>query len=213
MLAVIISLAVVALVLFASETLWRNKKMRGEEISRKLVHIIVGCFIASWGFYLTSTQIQFMSVLMLIGVLLSQKFHILHGIHAVKRRTLGEPLFAVAIFFCASLSTQPWIYFASILSLSVSDGLAAVLGTSFGRKNSYNVFGFRKSVVGTTVFFISSLIIMIAFYQLSNLAVDSQLCLLVTALIATGIENFSNFGTDNLTVPLFVMFSLESIVI
>jgi phytol kinase len=82
------------------------------------------------------------------------------------------------------------------------DGLAALIGQRFG-KYPYTLWGVQKSWEGSLtmaiVSFIVSSSILVSVY--GNIW-QSWLISAIVALLAAGLEAFSKFGIDNLTVPL-----------
>lgn len=205
-----VSVFIVFVLLCISEGLWRAKLLRGER-GRKLVHITVGSFVAFWPFFMSFRHIQVLSAAFLIAVLLSKKFHIFHAIHAVRRRTWGEIIFAVCIGVVSSVTTSKWIFTAAVLHMSLADGLAAIIGITYGKKNRYYVFGQQKSVAGSATFLVISVAIVLVFIAQSPDGFQSMTFPFVAVCLpfmATILENLSILGTDNITVPLLVALTL-----
>lgn len=204
----ILAVVIVFIILVLAEYLSRYKGLHSE-LSRKLVHIAVGAFVAFWPFFLSWRQIQLLSLAFLAVILLSIKFNIFQAIHAVKRNVAGEVLFAISIGILALISTTPWVFTAAMLFLSVADGMAAVVGVLWGDDNTYKVFGHKKSIAGSLAFFFSGLSIMLL-YTVFGHAPYSALTLLGLPIIATVAENVAVQGTDNLVIPLLVGLVLTS---
>jgi phytol kinase len=203
-------LAVVSvfLVLVFAEYLSRYKGVHSE-LTRKLVHILVGIFVAFWPFFLSWQQIQFLSLAFLIVVGISIKLNIFRSIHAVQRNAVGEVLFALVIGILAFIVTDKWIFAAAMLHLSLADGLAAVVGLGWGEHNTYKILGHTKSVAGSVAFFICSMLIMIVYVAFSK-ATGNAVDLLWLPVAATVAENIAVQGTDNLVIPLLVGLVLTS---
>ncbi len=204
----IAAIAVVFLILIFAEYLSRYKGVHSE-LTRKIVHVLVGMFVAFWPFFLSWRQIQVLAVLFLVAVLVSIKLNIFNSIHAVSRNTMGEVLFALVIGLLGFISSDPWIFAAAMLHLSLADGLAAVVGLAYGGHNSYHILGRTKSLAGSLAFFFTSLVIMIWYVSFSGTD-PSVVSLLWLPLMATIAENLSGQGTDNLVIPLLVAFVLSS---
>lgn len=203
MIALIVSVLVVFLVLLASEAWWRRSGIHGE-FSRKFVHITVGSFVAFWPYFLTPTHIKILSVAFLAGVIVSKYLGIFQAIHSVQRPTLGEAWFAIVVGALAfTIPEHPHIYTAALLVMSLADGLAAVVGTRYGNSGKYTVFGYTKSVIGTSTFFVVTCLILVAYAAMTDGALPLA-ALVPLALIATALENFAVNGYDNLFVPLVV---------
>jgi phytol kinase len=87
------------------------------------------------------------------------------------------------------------------------DGLATIAGQRLKSK-AYSVFGQRKTVAGTAAAILSSIGIIAGLAAFSDVAFtisSFSLGLLVFPLIAALAENFSPYGSDNLTIPLAVL--------
>lgn len=199
---------VVFVILALAEYLSRYKGVHSE-LTRKLVHIFVGIFVAFWPFFLSWGQIEALSIMFLAGVLFSVKFNVFNSIHAVSRNATGEVLFAAVIGILAFISSSEWVFAAAMLHLSLADGLAAVVGLAYGEKNSYRIMGRTKSLAGSLAFFVASLAIMIWYVSFSGSSA-SFVTLLWLPLVATAAENISGEGTDNLVVPLLIALVLTS---
>lgn len=195
-------------ILVFAEYLSRSRQIHAE-LTRKLVHVAVGTFVAFWPFFLSWRQIQLLSLAFFVVISLSIKFNIFRSIHAVKRSMTGELLFAIVIGLLATISSSPWVFMAAMLHLSVADGLAAVIGLGWGHKNGYKVFGRMKSIAGSSAFLVTSFCIL-ALYGLFSGSATSVLTLLWLPFIATLAENLAVRGTDNLVMPLLIALVLSS---
>lgn len=82
------------------------------------------------------------------------------------------------------------------------DGLAALVGQRFGR-HPYTLWDMKKSWEGSLAmaaisYVISSLIL----FSVQGALWQTWVIAFAIALVATGLEAFSKYGIDNLTVPL-----------
>jgi len=204
----IVAVAVVFLILAFSEYLSRYRGVHSE-LTRKIVHILVGIFVAFWPFFLSWRQIQTLSLLFLVAVLISLKLNIFSSVHGINRRSMGEVLFAVVIGVLAFIVTSKWVFAAAMLHLSIADGLAAVVGLAYGERNSYRIMGRTKSLAGSLAFFVASVAIMVWYVSFSG-ADASAVTVLWLPVVATFAENISGEGTDNLVIPLLVALVLTS---
>lgn len=204
----ILVVLVTFVILVAAEYLSRAKQIHAE-LTRKMVHVAVGTFVAFWPFFLTWRQIQLLSLAFFIVLCVSIKLNIFRSIHAVRRGITGELLFAVAIGLLALISTNEWIFMAAMLHLSIADGLAALIGVGWGDNNSYKVWGKTKSIVGSSAFLISSFCILAA-YGIFAHSSTSFLTIVWLPFIATATENLAVQGTDNLVMPMLIAAVLTS---
>ena len=198
---------VVLLILIFAEFLSR----RGvhSELTRKIVHMLVGTFVAFWPFFLSWHQIQLMSAAFLATVLISLKLSIFGSIHGVNRHTMGEVLFAIVIGVLAFIVSNKYIFAVAMLHLSLADGFAAIFGLAYGEGSTYKIMGRTKSLVGSLAFFFTSLLIMIWYAAFSHNTYGA-VTLIWLPLLSTVAENVSGEGTDNMVVPLLVALVLSS---
>jgi phytol kinase len=204
---ILITLITIFIVLCLNELYWR-KRNKHNELNRKLVHILIGTFSAFWPFFLPFQTIKYLSLAYLGVVIISKHFSLFKSIHQVERHTLGEVFFAISVGLLAFITNNKWLYATSLLQMSLADGLAAVLGTKYGKSNQYKINGSTKSIIGTLTFFVTSLGLLIVFHLLGHLTF-SYFYLLLVSLIATIIENISIQGLDNLLVPLIVLILIK----
>jgi phytol kinase len=198
------TLAIIVVAVFAliavSEILWRNRDI-DPEYTRKFIHISVGTFVAFWPLFLTRNEIITLS-----GAL-SSYFKVFTAIHSVQRPTWGEVFFALSVGVLAYVAQSGWIYLAALLHMSLADGLAAIIGTKFGRRTRYYIFGHPKSAVGTVAFIVVSAVIFAGFFKFTPN--PFTLWFIPITLTAAVIENIAVRGLDNLLVPLLVAVSLN----
>ena len=192
---------VVFVLVLSGELLWRHKKVH-PEYTRKFVHISVGTFVAFWPLFLTPLQIALLSLAFVAVVGVSYVFGIFKAIHSVQRPTWGEVFFALSVGVLAYVANNGWIYTAALLHMGLADGLAAVVGTKFGKSTQYTVLGHRKSAAGTLSFIAVSAIICAGFFAVTLHAFSWWIIPMI--LGAAALENLAIQGLDNVAVPLFV---------
>ncbi len=202
MLEIALAVVPVALLLVLSEILWRARLLRGEP-ARKLLHIIIGSYVACWLYFLTFREIELLSLAMLVGVTISHKYHIFHAITDVKRKTWGDIFYAVGLSVTAIVAREPWIFAIAVLHMSIADGMAALVGTQFGKANRYKVLGSTKSVVGTLTFMVVSFGLFVLFNHYHPSAIILPVMLSMPVFLALT-ENVGVAGTDNILIPLLV---------
>jgi len=198
--AFIVSVLLVFIILMASELWWRHQQPHGE-FTRKFVHVSVGSFVAFWPYFLTSTEIMLLSFGFLVATALSKYLNIFRAIHSVQRPTWGEFWFALVVGLLAINLKHPHIYTAALLEMSLADGLAAVVGTRYGNRHRYAVFGSPKSLV-------VSCLILTGYCVMTPHIMTPALLVLSVSTLATVLENISVQGLDNLVIPLFVAAAL-----
>lgn len=94
------------------------------------------------------------------------------------------------------------IVISSVLMMGFGDGLAALIGSRFGR-HGYSFIGGKKSLEGTLTMLAVSLTILLVVYPEGPWYVS-----LLVAIFATLLENITPLGFDNITVPLISAFAL-----
>lgn len=198
---VILSVFAVFLILVASELGWRKGWLQGE-LGRKFVHILVGSFVAFWPFFMSWDEIRLLSLAFLIVVVISDRLKVFKAIHSAQRPTFGEICFALVVGLLTLVTHSKGIYAAALLQMSLADGFAAVVGTRFGRGNTYRIFSHAKSVVGTLTFLVISAGLLIGYSIFStHLSVG---IIVIGTLASAAVENVGLVGLDNLLVPLFI---------
>lgn len=207
MLKLVLVVLVVFVLVLITEYLYRIKEYR-TEFTRKFVHITVGTFAAFWPWIISWHQIEFLSLAFLFVVLISRLLTIFTSIHLIGRKTIGELFFAMSIGLVAILTHDRLIFMAALLHLSIADGLAAVIGKHARYNWHYQVFGQIKSVVGSLVFLVCSLSILIIYFTISH-ANHGFPILLWLPVTSTLLENIGLRGSDNILVPLVITLVLR----
>lgn len=203
MIAGILASLVVFLLLLVAEKLRRSKRLR-PEVTRKFIHITVGSFVAVWPFFMPRWAILGICIAFIIVILAARIKKALPSIHSVQRKTWGDLLFPVGIATVALIANNKWIFAASMLHLSLADGFAALLGDKYGKKNSYKILGYKKTIAGNIGFLFISALIMSWLIWLTPAGLE-QIGLagvVILPIISTLTEAVAVGGTDNLLVPI-----------
>lgn len=205
--ALISTIIIVLFILLLNEVWWRVKRPN-DEISRKAVHIIIGCYVAFWPYYLKWLDIELLGLAFFICVYISKRLKIFQAIHSVQRPTWGELFFALSVSLIAFITHDKLIYTTALLSMGLADGLAAIFGSYFGKSTNYSIFGYTKSLAGSLTFFIVAALLLIN-YSHHITHPQTILAYVMLALAAAALENFSVLGLDNLLVPLLITLCLK----
>jgi phytol kinase len=204
---ILLVILVVFALLAIGELWWRKQKLH-TEFTRKFVHITVGSFVAFWPFFLSWNEIRFLSIAFLVVVGISKYLRLFRAIHTVQRPTMGELFFALSVGIVTLITQDKWIYMAALLQMSLADGFAAVVGTRYGQRFRYIVFGHPKSILGTFTFFVTSTVILLLYSVKSGMNLGNRF-MLDLAVSASAIENIGVAGLDNLLVPILVASALQ----
>ncbi|MDQ3064656.1 MAG: hypothetical protein M3Q36_00070 [bacterium] len=206
----IIAALVILGILVLSEIAWKKYKIR-DELARKFVHISSGVFIAFLPFWVDYFWIMILAVGLIVGNILNRFSHVVpflqfHAINGVKRKSAGDILLGVGVFAVAWFEPSAWLFAAAILQVSIADGFAALAGVTYGKKHGqYFLFGQPKSVIGSAVFLVSSMIILVSVIFANNYFVDpiGMLPVIVMLpLMLVCLENMAVYGFDNIVLPL-----------
>lgn len=194
--------AVGAIALF----LHRQPNLESEWV-RKTVHIGTGNIILiAWWLHLPRSWGIIASIGAAAIALLSYVLPILPGINSVGRKSFGTLFYAISMGLLIAWfwpRQQPQFAALGILIMTWGDGLAGLIGKTWGRR-LYFLWGMQKSWEGTATMAAVSFAIALTILELSVRG-DRALLLLIAlgvAIAAAGLEAFSKLGVDNLTVPL-----------
>nr|WP_249214012.1 MULTISPECIES: diacylglycerol/polyprenol kinase family protein [unclassified Synechocystis] len=176
------------------------------EVTRKIVHIGAGqVVLIAWWLDIPGWVGAIAGVFAAGIALLSYRLPILPSLESVGRHSYGTLFYALSIgllvggFFSVGL---PVFAAIGILVMAWGDGMAALVGQKWGR-HRYEVFGFRKSWEGTLVMVLASFLVTVALLGYTFGFTAS--CFVVAGMVAiasAGLESFSRWGIDNLTVPM-----------
>lgn len=199
-----------------------RKNIINQEISRKLLHII-SVSVAGFSFFIIQKRenLVFIGVLAFLILFLLIKWDLIASIENRKRKSWGILFIAVTYIFLSLIwcSENCWVVFLSLLILALSDAFAGIIGSRYS-KQFFNLTGDNKSLLGSSVFFISCFLILLLipvmkdsnkiFEILPNVSIDLQYLnkILVISIILTLIEAISSKGSDNLFVPIFASFMI-----
>ncbi len=193
------------MVLLAAEWAYRRTNW-GPEVSRKIVHIGTGNIILlAWWFQIPAILGILASIFFSLLTLLSYRYPVLPSVSGIGRQSWGTFFYALSIGVLIAWfwPDQPEFAALGILIMAWGDGCAAIIGQRWG-KHHYEIAGIQKSWEGSaTIAGISLLLTLLLLGPGSGMPLLGRLGLgLSVAVVATGLEAFSRWGIDNLTVPL-----------
>ncbi len=187
---------------------------RGEEASRKFIHIMLGnwWFIAMY-FFTNVWFAIFVPITFVIINYVSYKQDLIKVMERKNQDGLGTVYYAVSLFILAIVSFG--IYQKPILGLipnvimAYGDGFAAVVGKCIKSK-TYKVGETQKSIAGSITMFMISLIFITIFLTTRYTFELWQIVLIgiVMSGIVTIIEAISVKGIDNISVPVSMLVML-----
>ncbi len=178
-----------------------------KEASRKFIHILLAnWWLIAMAFFDNLAYAMVPPIAFVMINFLSYRGNIIKVMERDEenRDGLGTVYFAISliplVFLSYGLTNNPLIGLVGFFIMTYGDGFAAIVGKSIQSKE-YKIFGCTKTLAGSCVMFVMSLIITICVFAYCNTE-----WLLVKAigisLLATILEAISAKGTDNLTVPV-----------
>lgn len=202
----ILSYALIFLVIGISTSL-QSKGILKEEGSRKLIHIgVSNWWIIAMIFFEGENAIWFAMIPPITFIFLnylSYRLNLLKAMERQEKDSLGTVYFPISLLILVIITYgilgREYAYIGGIgvLIMGYGDGLAAVIGTTYGKHKLPN----GKSIEGSLAMFFSSFIVAAILLYISSISGFIYYALGV-AFIATLIEYFTPHGFDNLTVPL-----------
>lgn len=209
--SILVLLGVVALVRSAARSMNLNA-----EVQRKLIHVATGIYAISLPWIFADAWPVYLVVGLAFLAMVFLRYAKAGGglgetLHGVKRKSYGDFMLALAVGLCFFLSEgNPLIYALPIAVLTLSDAAAALAGTAFGSR-WFQVESGQKSIEGSAVFFVVTLLIAITCLQVfADLQIANALALaLMIAAFGTLVEAQSWRGFDNLFLPLALLVFLK----
>ncbi len=187
---------------------------RGEEASRKFIHIMLGnwWFIAMY-FFTNVWFAIFVPITFVIINYVSYKQDLIKVMERKNQDGLGTVYYAVSLFILAIVSfgiyQKPILGLIPNLIMAYGDGFAAVVG-KYIKSKTYKVGETQKSIAGSITMFIISLIFITIFLTTRYTFELWQIVLIgiVMSGIVTIIEAISVKGIDNISVPVSMLVML-----
>ena len=196
-------LAAVLLTAMAVRRRWPQQK----EWSRKVVHIGTGAVVLlAWVFAIPRDFALGAAALVTVGTALNHRFRLLPAVEDVGRQSYGTIAYGASITILLALfwPQQPLPVAAGVLVMACGDGLAGLVGPQINSPR-WRLFGQTKSLAGTAAMALTSwlvLALLIGVAQATGASAPNLVAAAVIAFAATGLEQLSGFGLDNLSVPL-----------
>ncbi|MDB5166365.1 MAG: phosphatidate cytidylyltransferase [Candidatus Saccharibacteria bacterium] len=194
-------------IFFIGEAIRRRLK-RGNEDSRKLLHAVHGLTIIAWLFlvghqFIIAFEIFFFVAMFVIKYMAPRFPSVVGRMYKVGRDSYGEFFYPIGVIAAIVIAGSDWLIVAALLQLALADSVAAIVGKSFGKSNSYKLFGGTKSVAGTTAFAVTSAIIfLVILLPTQPHTAGLWAAIVIMPLVIAAVENVSVMGSDNLTIPL-----------
>ena len=189
----------------ASAVLCRQLRPNQRELSRKIVHIGTGAVVPlAWFFEIPFVVALPVAAVITVVTTMNHQWRFIPAVEDVDRNSYGTIAYGIAITTLLVLfwRTRADAVSAGVLVMALGDGLAGLIGRNV-ESPKWVLFGQTKSSVGTMTMAVVSGLVLIGLARWSGVDLSLPAALGMVA-IATGLEQLSWSGLDNLSVPLSV---------
>ena len=183
-----------------------DKKLVSPDSNRRLIHVIIGLMISmSPHIFVHNTYPSLLALFFVILNTLAFKTKAFSGIHSQNRKSYGTIYFPLSYlmitFFFWNYSQFVTL---SLLILSLSDPIAAQIGSNRDSLLKFKIWQDYKTIEGTVAFFISTLIILSigSYFFMNHHFTFIIIFVLLTSVFSTISEITSKMGTDNFSIPI-----------
>ena len=189
----------------AGAVLCRRLRPNQRELSRKIVHIGTGAVVPlAWLFEIPFVVALPVAAVITVVTTINHQWRFIPAVEDVDRNSYGTIAYGIAITTLLLLfwPTRADAVSAGVLVMALGDGLAGLIGRNVGSPK-WVLFGQTKSSVGTMTMAVVSGLVLIGLARWSGADLSLPAALGMVAM-ATGLEQLSWSGLDNLSVPLSV---------
>lgn len=184
------------------------------EVSRKSVHVSTCLLIAAFPLFgISHHQLLLIAVGSFVALALLRRTVLMRAVMSVKRTSYGDLMLPLSVAAVAAIGFTYSAFLAAYLVLCISDTLASLVGTAYGRRR-YTLLGHTKSYVGSVAFLLSGLAIVWPVSVFAGLPpVAALLTGIAVSAILTLVEALSHKGVDNFFVPVVAVISLQPLLL
>ena len=189
----------------AGAVLCRRLRPNQRELSRKIVHIGTGAVVPlAWFFEIPFVVALPVAAVITVVTTINHQWCFIPAVEDVDRNSYGTIAYGIAITTLLLLfwPTRADAVSAGVLVMALGDGLAGLIGRNVASPK-WVLFGQTKSSVGTMTMAVVSGLVLIGLARWSGADLSLPAALGMVAM-ATGLEQLSWSGLDNLSVPLSV---------
>ena len=189
----------------AGAVLCRRLRPNQRELSRKIVHIGTGAVVPlAWFFQIPFVVALPVAAVITVVTTINHQWRFIPAVEDVDRNSYGTIAYGIAITTLLLLfwPTRADAVSAGVLVMALGDGLAGLIGRNVASPK-WVLFGQTKSSVGTMTMAVVSGLVLIGLARWSGADLSLPAALGMVAM-ATGLEQLSWRGLDNLSVPLSV---------
>ena len=189
----------------AGAVLCRRVRPNQRELSRKIVHIGTGAVVPlAWFFQIPFVVALPVAAVITVVTTINHQWRFIPAVEDVNRNSYGTIAYGIAIttLLLVFWPTRADAVSAGVLVMALGDGLAGLIGRNV-ESPKWVLFGQTKSSVGTMTMAVVSGLVLIGLARWSGADLSLPAALGMVAM-ATGLEQLSWSGLDNLSVPLSV---------
>ena len=189
----------------AGAVLCRRLRPNQRELSRKIVHIGTGAVVPlAWFFEIPFVVALPVAAVITVVTTINHQWRFIPAVEDVDRNSYGTIAYGIAITTLLLLfwPARADAVSAGVLVMALGDGLAGLIGRNV-ESPKWVLFGQTKSSVGTMTMAVVSGLVLIGLARWSGADLSLPAALGMVAM-ATGLEQLSWRGLDNLSVPLSV---------
>ena len=189
----------------AGAVLCRRLRPNQRELSRKIVHIGTGAVVPlAWFFEIPFVVALPVAAVITVVTTINHQWRFIPAVEDVDRNSYGTIAYGIAITTLLLLfwPTRADAVSAGVVVMALGDGLAGLIGRNVASPK-WVLFGQTKSSVGTMTMAVVSGLVLIGLARWSGADLSLPAALGMVAM-ATGLEQLSWSGLDNLSVPLSV---------
>jgi len=183
----------------------RRLRPNQRELSRKIVHIGTGAVVPlAWFFEIPFVVALPVAAVITVLTTINHQWRFIPAVEDVDRNSYGTIAYGIAIttLLLPFWPTRADAVSAGVLVMALGDGLAGLIGRNVVSPK-WVLFGQTKSSVGTMTMAVVSGLVLIGLARWSGADLSLPAALGMVAM-ATGLEQLSWSGLDNLSVPLSV---------
>ena len=201
------------LLVISAALICRKRWPEQQELSRKIVHIGTGPIVVlAWWLAIPAFVAVPVAIAVTVITAVNHRLQLLPAVEDVDRNSYGTIAYGLAITL---LLLMYWperadSVCAGVLVMALGDGLAGLIGREVPSPR-WSILKQTKSVAGTATMLVVSLLVVIGLAGCIGRDPGWSAAMAI-AIAATGLEQLSPGGIDNLSVPLAVSLLWNSFV-
>lgn len=188
---------IISSILLATVEVLKRKSFISNDLSRRLAHIGAGAINIVAPLFVSHVAIIIVNIVFAGLLLAGRNTDYFSSIQTTNRKTYGDVYFPLGIIAAAVILLPENVaaFQYGVAVMGFADALAGFVGERWGRK-FMSIFYNSKTVMGSFVFYISSLLITFVFVpQLLPVV-------FIIPVILTAVEFALTYGLDNLVLPV-----------